>query len=87
MRSSLRANQKYVGVDAEGVAGEVPAVDDVDRLAFVVEVAAAGRAADREAADLAWRDGVHGLVDHRGLVARDRSCRLSPGATPRRGSR
>ena len=53
-----------------GVAGDVPAVLDVIGLARVVEVAAAGRAADREAA-FAGGEFVAVGVEDRGGVAGD----------------
>src|SRR4029078_6827249 len=65
--------KEAVPVVNEGVAGEIPAVAHVAGLAFWGEVAAAGRAAYRELADLAARLLLHILVDDLGLVADHRS--------------
>ena len=68
--SSLRARYQIVavGIAAVGVAGDVPAVDDIIALARVIEVAAAGRALDREAAD-AFVQRIAVGVEHRRFVA------------------
>src|SRR5690242_12072438 len=54
-----------------GVAGEVPAVLYIVFLPLVRQVAAAGRALDREAADRARLAGPAFLVEDRRLVARN----------------
>ena len=69
-----------VGVHREGVAGQVPAVADVVRLARVVEVAAAGRPAHGEPADRARRQRPHVVVDDPRLVARAPAARTSRAA-------
>ena len=60
-----------VGVAAVGVAGHVPAVLDIVALARVIEVAAAGRALDREAAD-AFVHLIAVSIEDRRCVARHR---------------
>src|SRR4029453_15829921 len=55
----------------ECIASEVPALPDVGRLPLVGEITAAGRAADREPADLAPGLFFHGVVDALGLVSGD----------------
>ncbi|MEZ5669258.1 MAG: hypothetical protein R3F55_17835 [Alphaproteobacteria bacterium] len=63
-----------VRVDHVGVAGQVPAVLDIDGLAVVGEVAAAGRAAHRQPADsLAVRRA--GGVDHPRDSRGSKACR------------
>ena len=64
-----------VGIAAEGVAGDVPAVDDVGVLALVVEVAAAGGADDGEAADARRAEFLPVGVQDRGPVAGHRLAR------------
>src|SRR6185436_20897820 len=53
-----------VGIGAECVTTQVPAVADVLFLPLVVEITAAGRTAHREPPDFARRDIVHALVNN-----------------------
>src|SRR5262249_59972688 len=76
-----REMEAAVVVLPECIASEVPAVPDVVPLPLVGEIAAAGRAANREPADLAARLFVHGFVDDLGLVSGD-----WPARTRRRGA-
>ena len=69
-------------IQDEAVAGQVPAVLDVVRLARVVEIAAADRPAQREPADRAGRHVAAVLVDD--LAPRSPGC---PAGGARRGSR
>src|SRR5690606_41808770 len=55
-----------------GVAGEVPAVLHVHRLALVGQVAAAGGAAHGQSADLPVLDRLTGVGEHARLVPGDR---------------
>ena len=56
----------------ERIAGEVPAVAHIGRLPVVGEIAAAGRPAHGEPAEVAARHLAHVLVDDARLVAGDR---------------
>ena len=87
--SSARATKRKrpVLVLQENVAGQVPAVAHEIALARIGEVAAAGRAAHREPAELARRQLLHVLVDDPRLVAGHRPARRRRRRHRRRGWR